>query len=91
MEILAGTKNAQEYLQVHSMLSALERAQIDPIADFEAATRIYLQSRAVGITPWQLIDCLIVAVALRTKSALMTQGENQSAVARALGVNALAL
>ncbi len=89
MEILAGATNAQDYLQFHSMLSSLVWAPIDPVADFEAAARIYLQSRAIGITPGQLMDCLIVAVALRTKSTLMTRDRNQTSVAKALGVKVL--
>ncbi len=86
MEILAGARNAKEYLQFHSMLSSLVWAPIDPVADFEAAARIYLQSRVMGVTPGQLMDCLIVAVALRTKSTFMTRDRNQATVARALGV-----
>ena len=76
MEVLAGARTADEYGAIRSALLGVEWLPFDPIADFEAAARIYAMSRSVGVTPSGLIDCLIAAVALRTDSSLLTFDED---------------
>jgi predicted nucleic acid-binding protein len=41
------------------------------VADFEGAARVYRSCRAAGVTPRGLLDCMIVSIALRTRSSLL--------------------
>ena len=72
MEVLAGARTADEYEQVRSTLLGAHWLPFDPVADFEAAAQIYAMSRSVGVVPGGLVDCLIVAVALRTDARVLT-------------------
>ena len=72
MEILAGARNPGEYAQLRATVTGVEWLRVDPAGDFDAAARIYGMARSVGITPRGLIDCLIVAIALRTDATVLT-------------------
>lgn len=72
MEVLAGARTADEYGQVRATLLGVHWLPVDPVADFESAARLYAMSRAMGIVPSGLVDCLIAAVALRTEARVLT-------------------
>lgn len=76
MEVLAGARSAEEYADVRDTLLGVGWIPIDAAADFEAAARIYSMSRAAGVMPGGLIDCLIAAIALRVDATLLTSDKD---------------
>ena len=89
MELLAGIRNAKEYSKVDSIFQSIHWIKIQPQSDFDAAAHIYLESRRNGLTPGGLIDRLILAIALRSNSSLMTLDRNQMAVARLFDIEVI--
>lgn len=86
MEVLAGARSTAQYNTIHNATNSLHWSGVDPASDFEAAARIYSLARKNGITPGGLIDCLIIAVAVRTQSQLMTRDTTQKNIAQLLGL-----
>lgn len=86
MEMLAGARSAAEYNTIHNATNSLHWSGVDPASDFEAAARIYSLARKHGITPSGLLDCLIIAIAVRTNSQLMTRDKTQKDIAQFLGL-----
>jgi predicted nucleic acid-binding protein len=86
MEMLAGARSAAQYNTIHNATISLHWSGIDPASDFEAAARIYSLARKHGITPGGLLDCLIIAIAVRTNSQLMTRDKTQKDIAQLLGL-----
>ncbi len=72
MEVLADARSDRQAEDLRRLLLSFGWLGVDVAADFEGAARIYRRCRAGGITPRGLVDCLIVAIALRTGSALLT-------------------
>jgi hypothetical protein len=58
----------------------------DPLADFDAAARIYRRCRNVGVTPRGMVDCMIVSVAWRRDASLLTCDADLVRVATAVGI-----
>jgi len=71
MEVLAGARTDRQAERLHRMLVSFAWAACDPVADFEGAARIYRQCRVAGVTPRNLVDCLIANVALRNDAELL--------------------
>lgn len=82
MEVLAGARTDRQAERLHRMLVSLAWAACDPVADFEGAARIYRQCRVAGVTPRNLVDCLIVAIALRTDAELLAVDRDFEQIAR---------
>lgn len=89
MEVLAGTRTADEYARLRQLLLAQAWLPFDSLADFEGAARVFVTARAHGITPGGQVDCMIAAVAARTESTLMTYDAQQRAVVTLLGVTVM--
>ena len=58
----------------------------DPVADFEGAAAVYGACRADGITPRGLTDCMIVSIALRGGSSLLSADRDFARMARILPI-----
>jgi hypothetical protein len=86
MEVLAGARTDARESELRRLLMRFELLTFDPTADFEGAARIYRRCRAVGITPRDMIDCMIAAVAARTNSALLAHDIDLDRVARVVGI-----
>lgn len=86
MEVLAGARDGRRERDLRSLLLRAHLIPFDPVADFDSAARIYRQCRAVAITPRGMIDCMVVAVALRTDASLLAQDVDIDRVARTVGV-----
>jgi len=86
MEVLAGARSAAQYNTIHNATISLHWSGVDPASDFEAAARIYSLARKHGITASGLLDCLIIAIAVRTNSQLMTRDKTQKDIAQLLGL-----
>lgn len=89
MELLAGSRTADEYARLRSLMLAQAWVPFDSLADFEGAARAYVTARSHGIAPGGQVDCMIVAVAARTGSRLLTVDAHQGAVARLLDVDVI--
>ena len=89
MEVLAGAKNSREYSDVVSIFQSIHWIKIQPQSDFDAAAQLFFQARRIGLTPGGLLDCLIVAIAQRSNSSLMTLDRNQMAVARLFDIEVI--
>lgn len=86
MEMLAGASSAAQYKTIHNATISLHWSGVDPASDFEAAARIYSMAGKHGITAGGLLDCLIIAIAVRTNSQLMTRDKTQKDIAQLLGL-----
>ena len=65
---------------------AFDLLAFDPVADFDAAARIYRRCRTAGITPRGMIDCMIAAVAWRRGAALLLFDVDLDRVARVVAI-----
>ena len=86
MEVLAGARTDRREADLRRLLLRFELLAVEPVADFEAAARIYRRCRGVGVTPRGVIDCLIAAVALRSEASLLASDIDLVRVAGVVGV-----
>lgn len=82
MEVLAGAKGTNERRILRRALTSFEWLAVDPTADFDAAAKIYADCRKAGVTPRNLIDCMIAAVAMRTGASVLTADRDFTAIAQ---------
>ena len=73
MELLAGARTEQREFDLRRLLLRFTLLQFDTASDFDSAARIYRRSRAAGVTPRGMIDCMIAAVAWRHEAFLLAQ------------------
>lgn len=88
MEVLAGARDERREHDLRRLLDRFTLLRFDPVTHFDGAVRIYRSCRRVGVTPRGLIDCMIAAVAIDRKAALLAQDRDLAALA---GVVDLAL
>jgi predicted nucleic acid-binding protein len=81
MEVLAGARNSDSWSRLRRLLTSFSWTPVDSVADFEAAAEIFRDCRSQGITPRGLIDCMIVAVALRTNASVLTADKDFAQIA----------
>jgi hypothetical protein len=81
MEVLAGAADESRAGQLRRLLTSFGWVRVDPVADFEGASKIYGSCRNAGITPRGLIDCMIASIAIRTGSELLTADRDFTAMA----------
>ena len=86
MEVVAGARDAAREEDLRRLLSRFALLRFDAVADFDAASRIYLTCRRRGITPRGMVDCMIAAVALRTGATLLARDADLVRVAGAIGL-----
>lgn len=84
MEVFAGAIGPDSVSKLRNLLTAFNWIPTDSTSDFEAAARIYRECRSQGVTPRGLIDCMIVAIALRTNSTLLTADRDFAQIATVL-------
>lgn len=72
MEVLAGARDDRRHRDLRRLLTSFNWISTDPVVDFEGAAGVYRACRVAGITPRGLIDCMIVSIALRTGSSLLS-------------------
>lgn len=86
MEVLAGARSDARASDLRRLLLRFPLAPFDAVTDFDAAARIYRRCRTAGITPRGMIDCMIVAVAYRRRTALLSCDVDMQRVAQVVGV-----
>jgi predicted nucleic acid-binding protein len=85
MEVLAGARTAERERELRRLLLRFHLLGFDVVADFDGAVRIYRRCRSVGITPRGIVDCMIVAVALRQGATLLAHDADMHRVAQVVG------
>jgi len=81
MEVLAGARGEQHLRDLHRLLARAETLETLP-SDYDDAASIYRSCRRHGETPRSLIDCLIAAIAIRGRVAVLHADRDFSVIAR---------
>ena len=82
MEVLAGARDPSHREELRRLLAVCEFMPVEGLRDYEYAADLYRTCRAAGETVRALTDCLIAAVAIRTKSAILHTDSDFDALAR---------
>lgn len=72
-ELLSGARDDANELELRRMIDPLVMLPFDPVIDFDGAATIYRLCRRAGVTPRDLMDCAIAAVAIRHNAAVLAQ------------------
>lgn len=88
MEVLAGARDGAADRRLRQMLGSVVNLSFDAVVDFEGAARIYRLCRRSGVTPRNMVDCMVASVAMRHRAALLA---NDADFARIASVVALEL
>jgi predicted nucleic acid-binding protein len=86
MELLIGARSEPERETLRRFVSGGRLLPFDAVADFEGAAAINWVGRRRGITVGK-VDCLILAVAQRTDTALATRDRRQAELGRMIGID----
>jgi predicted nucleic acid-binding protein len=79
IEYLRGTGSAT-HLQLRELVRDGARSQ--PPLDYEAGARIYRTCRRGGETVRAPVDCVIAAIAMRCRAAILTKDRDFATIAR---------
>lgn len=82
MEVLGGARDKAHHQELQRLLYAREYLRTAGPSDFEAAAQIYRTCRKGGDTVRRLTDCVIAAVAMRCKAAVLSKDRDFTAIAR---------
>jgi predicted nucleic acid-binding protein len=82
LEVLAGARNQEVHDEYQGLLYACEYLRSSPPLDYEAGAAIFRACRRGGETVRALSDCVIAAIAMRCKAAVLTLDRDFTAIAR---------
>jgi predicted nucleic acid-binding protein len=80
-EVLAGAKDSRRERELRHLMRRFTLLSFDSAVDFDGAVRIYGLSRAAGVTPRGMIDCMIASVAQRHRAALLAHDADLARIA----------
>lgn len=80
-EVVAGARTDDREAALRRLLGRFELLPFDSAIDFDGAATIYRRCRRAGITPRGLVDCMIVAVAVRHDASLLSQDPDMARIA----------
>jgi predicted nucleic acid-binding protein len=80
-EVAAGARTDEREVALRRLLARCRLLPFDSVADFDGAVTIYRRCRQSGITPRGLLDCMVVAVALRHGAAVLAHGADMAHIA----------
>jgi hypothetical protein len=86
MEVLAGASSPERESDLGRLLQRFRFLSFDAAVDFDAAATIYRRCRAEGVTPRGMLDCMIAAVAWRTRASLLACDADLDRVAQVMGI-----
>jgi predicted nucleic acid-binding protein len=81
MELLAGARDEQHVAQIEKLLARATVIKTESI-DYDNAAAIYRACRKLGLTIRTHIDCLIAAIAIRTRTELLHSDSDFDAIAK---------
>jgi predicted nucleic acid-binding protein len=87
MEVLAGARKDARQDDLRRLLLRFGFVSFDAVSDVDAAARIYRRCRQAGVTPREMVDCMIAAVAYRHGVALLSWDIDLNRVAQVIGVD----
>lgn len=82
LELLAGARDEQQARDLRRLLDRCRFLPLEEPSDHEAAAALYRACRREGTTIRRLADCLIAAVAIRARVALLHRDADFDALAR---------
>jgi predicted nucleic acid-binding protein len=82
LEVLAGARTQERRDECRGLLYACEYLRSSPPLDYEAGAAIFRACRRGGETIRALSDCVIAAIAMRCKAAVLTRDRDFEAIAR---------
>lgn len=85
-ELLAGARTTSDAHRIGSALNRARQLPARPFFDFEAAAALYRHCRGHGVTPRQLTDCLIAAVAIHHGVSILTTDRDFAEIASVSGL-----
>jgi predicted nucleic acid-binding protein len=80
-EVAAGARSDRREEELRELLARFELRSLDVAVDFDEAVRLYRRCRASGVTPRNLMDCVIAAVALRNGAELLAYDVDMARIA----------
>jgi predicted nucleic acid-binding protein len=86
MEVIAGAVGPERAEDLRRLVLRFAFIGFDSAADFDGAAWIYRTCRAKGVTPRGMVDCMIAAVALRSRASLLAHDLDLDRVARVVGI-----
>ena len=81
MELLAGARDEQHVTQLEKLLARATVIKTESI-DYDNAAAIYRACRRLGLTIRTHVDCLIAAIAIRTRTELLHNDSDFDAIAK---------
>jgi predicted nucleic acid-binding protein len=85
MEVLAGARSERHRLLLDRALRTHRNIPTEP-TDFEDAAAIFRVCRQRGVTPRNLVDCLIAAVAIRIDATVLHSDRDFDLIAEHVGL-----
>jgi predicted nucleic acid-binding protein len=86
MELLAGCGDEDRARKIQRLLARFEILEVEGLADFEDAALIQRICRREGETVRSMMDCLIVAMAIRAGRPLLARDRDYEVIARHVGL-----
>jgi hypothetical protein len=87
MEVLAGARDEASAADLRRLLLRFHLLRFDSVVDFEGAATIYRRCRRSGITPRGMVDCMIAAVAWRTRASLLAHDADLNRIAAVVEID----
>lgn len=87
MEVLAGAGDAQREEKLRRLLLRFRLLPLDAVIDFDGAAHIYRRCRAAGVRPRGMVDCMIAAVAWRSRATLLAHDADMHRIAEVVGID----
>ncbi|HEX2370536.1 MAG TPA: PIN domain nuclease [Acidimicrobiia bacterium] len=87
MEVLAGARDEASAADLRRLLLRFHLLRFDSVVDFEGAATIYRRCRRSGITPRGMVDCMIAAVAWRTRASLLVHDADLNRIAAVVEID----
>ncbi len=81
LEILAGARDEHQAAELRRLLDRCQFLPLEEPSDHEAAAALYRACRREGTTIRRLPDCLIAAVAIRTRATVLHRDADFDAIA----------
>lgn len=86
IEVLSGARDDRRADELRRLLDRFTLLRFDASIDFDGAARIYRRCRRSGVTPRNTVDCMIAAVALRHRAALLAADADLDRVATVMSI-----
>lgn len=91
MELLAGAASGAQTAAAERLMMGQHWLQVEPALDYRAAADIFQAARASGHQPRSLQDCLIAAIAVRTRTRVAHRDVDYARIAAVTGLEVLDL